>query len=125
MAIRHALKGAPTHYHDTVAQAKVCWAQTERAKREVARIVAEDAAREAEGRAEVEAELAVERHLENRGWAEAQAEREWEDARGVVQFDDARRAAEADSEAFNKEWARLKFEAAQLERAQEEAAYRV
>ena len=98
MAIRHALKGAPTHYHDTLAQAKVCWVKTERAKAEVARIVTQEAAeqeaRDAEARAEIEAEQAVERHFENRGTDEAMAERQWEDARGVVQFEDAMLEAE-------------------------------
>ena len=44
-----------------------------------------------------EAEMAYERHLENAGWAEAQAQRDWEDRNGVIQFGDAMRAAERES----------------------------
>jgi len=47
-----------------------------------------------EGEMEARAEMAAERYFEDRGWAEAIAEREWEDARGVVQFGDAMRMAE-------------------------------
>ena len=39
--------------------------------------------------AEVAAEEGYERWLEDRGHAEALAQREWEDAHGVVQFNDA------------------------------------
>jgi hypothetical protein len=48
-----------------------------------------------QAQAEYEAEMRNERWFEDRGWAEAIAEREWEDARGVIQWEDARDAAEA------------------------------
>ena len=43
--------------------------------------------------AELAAEQAIERYFEDRGWAEAQAQRDWEDRNGVVQFDEAYRMA--------------------------------
>jgi hypothetical protein len=52
-------------------------------------------AAEAEAAGEREAEYRNERWFEDRGAAEADAERAWEDSRGVVQFGDAMRIAEA------------------------------
>lgn len=71
-------RGAPI-YHESAAAVKLCYA--------VAREM------EAQSRAEAEAEMRNERYFEDRGWAEAMAERDWEDSRGVIQFDQAYREA--------------------------------
>lgn len=47
----------------------------------------------ADQEAEIAAGRAIERHFEDRGWAEAQAQRDWEDRNGVIQFDQAYRMA--------------------------------
>lgn len=73
------------HSHETVSEVRDCYDW---------KYYVESGAAEADARAECAAEMANERWFEDRGWAEALAEREWEDARGVIQFEDAMALAE-------------------------------
>jgi hypothetical protein len=70
-------------YHDAAETVRYCYAQRE--------------AEQAEQRAEQAVELAYERHLEDAGWREAEAQERYEQQMGMISFQEAWQRADLEN----------------------------